>query len=868
MVSVTRPRGSGGPHYQAASVGFSPEWFDYMQTYPLEPGRGTLIGRTLLEGRIVHIADVLSDPEYKSAKAQELGGHRAVLGIPMLREGTAVGVFMIARRTPRPFTEKQIELGTTFADQAVIAIENVRLFEEVQARTRELQESLEYQTATSDVLNVISRAPSQLDPVFEVIVQTAARLCRAEYALVYILHDGAYRVAAANNAEEEFVQYAREHPLVAGRGSLIGRTALEGRTVHLPDCVADPEYTLLEYQRIGKYRSTLGVPLVRDGLTIGVIALMRSVVQPFTMSQIELVETFANQAVIAIENVRLFEEVQARTRELQESLEYQTATSEVLNLISRAPSQLQPVFDAIVETAARLCEAEYAIVYRLEDGNYHLAATNNADAEYLKYLRDHPIPPARGSVIGRTALEVRTVHLPDCLADPEYTAIEFQRSGGFRTVLGVPLLRNGVPVGVIGLLRNVVKPFSEKQIELAETFADQAVIAIENVRLFEEVEERTRELSESLQQQTATADVLKVISRSAFDLKAVLEALTELAARLCEADMAGIVQGREGEDEYFYVTSYNFTEEARDFMRAIPIRRNRGSIVGRALLEGAIVHVPDVLTDGEYAYGEAQRIAGYRTILGVPLLREGNPIGVIFLARKTVKCFSDNQIVLVTTFADQAVIAIENVRLFDEVHARTQELARSVSELQALGEVTHAVNSTLDLETVLNTIVAKAVQLSATDAGAIYVFSNLRQKFRLRATYGMSEKLVEEFRDQKVGLGESYLGSATQRREPIQVPDLEEEPPSDIRDLVLRAGYRALLVVPLLRPDHIVGALVVRRKAPGLFPQSTHRPPADLCGPIRARDPERAPVQRDRGEEPRAPGCKPTQVAVPREYEP
>ena len=393
--------------------------------------------------------------------------------------------------------------------------------------------------------------------------------------------------------------------------------------------------------KLGGYRAALGVPLLRQGIPIGVITLTHPTLRTFTEKQIALVETFADQAVIAIENARLFAEVQARTKELSESLEYQTATSEVLNVIGRAPSQLQPVFEAIVETAGRLCEAEYALVYRLQDGKYQVAASNNAEAELIRYAREHPLAPGRESLIGRTALEGRTVHIPDCLTDPEYKVLEYQKIGKYRTNLGIPLVRDGVTIGVIGLMRSVVKPFTSKQVELVETFADQAVIAI------------------------------------------------------------------------------------------------------------------------------------------------------------------------------------ENVRLFDEVQARTGELSRSVSELQALGEVSHAVNSTLDLETVLSTIVAKAVQLSATDAGAIYVFSNLRQKFRLRATYGMSEELIEAIGQQSIGLGESYIGGATQRREALQVPDLADEPPSSVRDIILHAGYRGLLVVPLLRPDRIVGALVVRRKEPGLFPNST-----------------------------------------------
>ena len=495
----------------------------------------------------------------------------------------------------------------------------------------------------------------------------------------------------------------------------------------------------------------------------------------------------------------------------------------MLNLISRAPSQLQPVFDAIVETAARLCEAEYAIVYRLEDGNYHLAATNNADAEYLKYLRDHPIPPARGSVIGRTALEVRTVHLPDCLADPEYTALEFQRSGGFRTVLGVPLLRNGVPVGVIGLLRNVVKPFSEKQIELVETFADQAVIAIENVRLFEEVQARTQELQESLEYQTATSDVLNVISRSPSQIQPVLDTIAETAGRLCEAYDV-LIRLREGDLLKVAAHRGPIAIDTGD----TPV--GRGWAMGRAVVDRKPVHVHDLRTAAaEFPDGQAMaRRLGVRTMLVTPLMRENEAIGAIAVRRAEMRPFSDKQVAILQTFADQAVIAIENARLFEEVQARTRELARSVSELQALSEVSHAVNSTLDLETVLNTIVAKAVQLSGTDAGAIYVFSNLRQKFRLRATYGMSQELIEAVSRQHMDLNENTIARAAEQRAAVQVPDLTAVPSTPVQDIILKAGYRALLVVPLLRLERIVGALVVRRRSPGEFPQST----ADLLQPL------------------------------------
>jgi GAF domain-containing protein len=326
-------------------------------------------------------------------------------------------------------------------------------------------------------------------------------------------------------------------------------------------------------------------------------------------------------------------------------------------------------------------------------------------------------------------------------------------------------------------------------------------------------------LSESLEQQTATADVLKVISRSAFDLQTVLDTLVQSAARLCDAQDATI-HLREGE-VYPIAANYGFSPEFAEYMKAHPVAVDRGSMIGRTVLESRVMHIPDVLADQEYTHHELQRLEGFRTMLGVPLLREARCIGVMIITRPKVQPFTENQIELVKTFADQAVIAIENVRLFNEVQARTRELSQSVEELRALGDVSQAVNSTLDLETVLSTIVTKAVQLSATDAGAIYVFDDARQEFELRATHGMDATMIAAIRGQRIRTQERIIALAAAQRAAVQVPDLQNEAPSPLLDVVIRAGYRASLVVPLLRPGEIVGLLVVRRKTPGEFPQST-----------------------------------------------
>src|SRR6516165_10577880 len=374
-------RRDGEVYRWAASYGHSREDHErikrYMLTLALSPGRGSLVGRTALEGQPVQIADVLADSEYTLHDVQNIGDYRAGLGIPLLREGVTVGVLCVTRSESRPFTDKQIELLTTFADQAVIAIENVRLFDEVQARTREVQESLEYQTAISDVLNVISRSPNKLQPVLDTLVQTAARLCEADFSVFFRLHEGKCHIGASN-AEDDFIKFARENPFVPTLSSCSGRALLERRTVHVVDASTDPEYAMPGYQLVANNRTMLGVPLLRDGVALGSITLWKTRVEPFTEKQIELISTFADQALIAIENVRLFEAERQRARELSESLQQQTATSEVLAVISSSPGDLQPVFQIMLENATRICEASFGSMALRDGASFRRAAMHNA----------------------------------------------------------------------------------------------------------------------------------------------------------------------------------------------------------------------------------------------------------------------------------------------------------------------------------------------------------------------------------------------------------------------------------------------------------------------------------------------------------
>ncbi|HXX12287.1 MAG TPA: GAF domain-containing protein, partial [Burkholderiales bacterium] len=778
------------------------------------PDRSSAIARAILTRDVVHIPDVREDPEYRLQTLAKTAGFRSIVAVPMLHEGGPIGAVAVMGAEPSMFTDRQIAVLQTFADQAVIAIQNTRLF-------NELQERLEQQTATSEILRVISQSQRDVQPVFDAIAMNAMKLCRGTSGWVFEWAGELIEIAAFHGLTSQAIEVGRRaYPMPPSRGGGTARAILSKTVSYVRDVREDAEYQLQDIAEAAGFLSVLSVPMLRDGSPIGAITVNGPEPAMFSERQIAMLRTFADQAVIAIENTRLFNELEKRNRDLTEALEQQTATGEILRVISQSPRDVQPVFDTIVDSAVRLCNAFSSSVYRYDGELIHFVAESNFTPEARKATQQlFPTAPSRDNATARAISDGVVVHIPDVQEDLAYRTQEWASAIGVRSVLSVPMTREGRPIGVVTVNKTEPGLFPDSQVALLQTFADQAVIAIENTRLFNELQTRNRDLTESLEQQTATSDVLKAISRTTFDLDAVLTTLVTTAARLCQAEQSSLFRLEEG--EYRWAAGCEIRPEYLAIERAARIKPGRGSLVGRAALERKTIEILDAWTDPEYELREEAKIGGVRSMLGVPLMRDQVPIGVFGLARTRIEPYTAKQVELVTTFADQAVIAIENTRLFSELRERTEELGRSVEELKALGEVGTAVSSTLDVDTVLKTILTHANKLAGTHAGQIFDYDEATEELHPRATVGYTEDIDAVIRRTPIRKGEGVTGQAVARRQPVQVPDVAVKGAYDsrLRDLLIESGYRALLAVPLIREDQVMGALTIARTEPGEFPR-------------------------------------------------
>jgi GAF domain-containing protein len=632
-----------------------------------QPIPGSPPDRVIRTKKVSHVLD--NAAEAAPGRAATLGGARTTVCVPMLKDDELIGTITIFRQEVRPFTDEQIALLANFANQAVIAIENARLL-------NELRESLEQQTATADVLRIISSSPGELEPVFQAMLANATRICEAKFGILYRCEGDALRTVAMHDVPQPFVEVRRSNPIIRPNPyTTLGRAMTTKQPLQIANILEelDPlDDRAAQLPKLADARTVLAVPMLKETELVGAFLIYRIEVRPFTEKQIALVQSFAAQAVIAIENSRLL-------NELQQSLEQQTATADVLRVISSSPGELHPVFNSLLENAVRLCDAKFGSLFLYDGASFHTAALQNAPEAYRDYQwqRGSFVPP-RGTSLDRIVKTKNVVYILDDAAEPVPSSPG--RLAGARSHLAVPMFKDGALVGAITIYHQVVRPFTDKQIELLQNFASQAVIAIENARLLNELRQRTTDLSESLEQQTATSEVLRVISSSPGELKTVFQAMLANAVRICEAKFGNLllVQG----DTYQFMASYGAPEAYLEARRQRPVIRPKpGSDLDLIRRDKKPTHIADMMVGGAAA-SEIVELAGARTFLNVPMLKDNELIGVIGIYRQEVRLFTDKQVELLSNFAAQAVIAIENARLLKELRERTEEVVKLNQQLE------------------------------------------------------------------------------------------------------------------------------------------------------------------------------------------
>jgi PAS domain S-box-containing protein len=762
---------------------------EFIAEHPIRAGRDTLVGRTALTKSVVHIEDVLADPEYRWPQSQRIGGQRSMLGVPIFRDDVVIGVIALWKERVEPFTLAQIQLVTTFSNQASIAIENARLFNET-------REALEHQTATAEILKVISNSPEDVKPTFKAILESTTRVCETSIGALFLFDGEMLTCAAHHNTTPEFARVLDQLRVPPSRETPTRLAALERRVVRVDDYLNDPRFTPLPDQLRERGRSQISVPLLREGALVGVISTWRREVRPFTDKHIGLLQAFADQAVIAIENVRLF-------KETKEALDKQTAISEILRVISASPTDVQPVFDTIVRSAVTLCGSTNGAVFRYDGERLHYVAGHMFTPEWLEAVQSkYPMRPDASAISGRAILTRSLAHIDDVLADPQYDHAHALK-GGWRRMLAVPMLRDGAALGVIVVSWAQPGSTPKSQEDLLRTFADQAVIAVENVRLFNELQARNRELTEALEQQTATAGILNVISSSPTDVQPVFEEILRAAARLCDSSLAAIFRF-DGKLVHL-AASHNWPADALASVASrYPMPPDPAQTSGRVILSGKVVRQDDTLADPGYDQDIA-KAGGWRRMLGVPMLREGVSIGAIVVTWREPGITPERQVELLQIFADQAVIAIENVRLFNETKEALEQQTATAEILRVIS------SSPTDLAPVYDAV-AKAVS-RLCDAPDVVIVRAEGELLRFAANVGPFGQTFGPDLAIPIDRG-SIAGRAMLERRTIQVRDLAAEPEDEYpvgKGLQRRYGHRTMVAAPLLLGDAALGAIAMLR---------------------------------------------------------
>ena len=822
-------RWDGDALHLVASHNVPPAFADARRRSPRRPSPEAPTGRLIANKMVIHTANLAAERTYiergpDTVTSVEVGGVRSLLSVPMLKEKELIGGFTLSRHEVRPFTDRQIELVKSFAAQAVIAIENARLLNELRQRTTDLTEALEQQTATANVLEVISSSTGDLEPVFGTMLEKAVHYCDANFGTLFLHEDDQLSLVAAHNMPTAFPEAHRGRPGTVPGGPVEAAIRTR-RTVHMPDLAATQSYLerhprAVDAVELGGVRTVVAVPMLKDDDFIGVIAVHRREVRPFTNKQIDLVQNFAAQAVIAIENARLL-------NELRQSLEQQTATSQVLQVISSSPGDLEPVFTTILENAARICDAKFGNIYLWDGDAFRLVAAHNTPLAFAASRRAGPFRPKPSHPFSRMVATKQVIHVADAASLPAYIERDPEivapvELGGVRTCLAVPMLKENEVIGALIVYRQEVRTFTDKQIALVTSLASQAVIAIENTRLLNELRQRTTDLTESLEQQTATSEVLQVISSSPGVVEPVFQAMLENAVRICDATFGNIYRW---DGENLHLVAANNTPGSFVQTRArIGLHPGANDPVGRMIMTKAVVHTADLAAERDYIERRnpgiiaAVEVGGVRTLLAVPLLKDNQLIGSFHLSRQEVRPFSGKQITLITDFAAQAVVAIENARLLTELHQRTDDLTEALGQQTATSEVLSVISSSPgDLEPVFSTMLEKAVHICDAKFGNIYRWDNVT--FDLVATFNTPPDLAKARRRSPVRPSPGNLfGRMLATKAAIHVADLaaderyiEQRDPTAVAGVEL-GGIRTLIAVPMLKDKELIGALTVFRQ--------------------------------------------------------